>query len=358
MKDAELVAALPLLVQRENEHKADLLAHLAELDERRLYLELGFRSMWEYCTVALEFCETTAWRRYTAARVCRRFPAAFELVARGELQLSVLAALAKHLTADNANELFEACGRQSIRRVEALLAARSPVPDVADSVRRLPRKRDEQHAPVEPVEHARVESVAHPAPITSGAGCAPLTPPTPPTPPGVPNSRGRVEPLSADRFAIRFTADTQFLQLLEQVRDLASHRDASGELLSTMKAGLTAYRRELLKRRFAVGTKPRATKTAAQRTTGSRQAAPAAVAREVYERDGGQCTYVAPDGRRCSSRRSLELDHIEPRAVGGDATCESLRLRCRAHNQHYARQYFGRGYMRAVMKRARVTRSA
>src|SRR5882762_1360685 len=107
MNDAELIAALPQLASRENEHTADLLAHLAELDERRLFLDLGFRSMWEYCTLALKICETSAWRRITAARVCRQFPEAFELVAKGELQLSVLAALSKRVTPSNAAELFE-----------------------------------------------------------------------------------------------------------------------------------------------------------------------------------------------------------------------------------------------------------
>jgi hypothetical protein len=56
---------------------ADLLAHLAECDERRLHLDLGFASLFAYCTKSLGFCEATAWRRITAARVCRRFPEAF-----------------------------------------------------------------------------------------------------------------------------------------------------------------------------------------------------------------------------------------------------------------------------------------
>ena len=38
----ELLAGLSGLVKRADELLADLLAHLAELDERRLFLELGF----------------------------------------------------------------------------------------------------------------------------------------------------------------------------------------------------------------------------------------------------------------------------------------------------------------------------
>jgi hypothetical protein len=32
---------------------------------------------------------------------------------------------------------------------------------------------------------------------------------------------------------------------------------------------------------------------------------------------------------------------VEPYAVGGDATADNIALRCRAHNTHEARLYFG-----------------
>ena len=67
----------------------------------------------------------------------------------------------------------------------------------------------------------------------------------------------------------------------------------------------------------------------------------AEVAREVYERDEGQCTFVAPDGRRWGAREFVEFDHIDPRAWGGEPTAANLRLRCRPHNQLYARQCYG-----------------
>ena len=46
----ELLAALSVLVRRENDLMSDVLAHLAELDERRLYLDLGYTSLFAYCT--------------------------------------------------------------------------------------------------------------------------------------------------------------------------------------------------------------------------------------------------------------------------------------------------------------------
>ena len=47
-----------------------LLAHLVELEERKLHLELGFSSLFAYCVEGLGMSEGTAGRRVTAARMC------------------------------------------------------------------------------------------------------------------------------------------------------------------------------------------------------------------------------------------------------------------------------------------------
>ena len=97
------------MVRRGNELTGDLLAHLAELEERMLHLQLGFPSVFAYCVEALRLSEGSAGRRVAAARVCRRFPEAFELVSRGDLHMSALCGLAQYLNTQNAAELFTAC---------------------------------------------------------------------------------------------------------------------------------------------------------------------------------------------------------------------------------------------------------
>ena len=135
VKNAELLAGL---VQLGNELTAEVLAHLAELEERRLHLQLGFSSLFAYGVEALGLSEGSAGRRVAAARVYRRFPEAFELVARGDLQLSALCGLAPHLAPQNATELLAACCRKTRRQVDELLAVRFPKPDIRDQIRRLP----------------------------------------------------------------------------------------------------------------------------------------------------------------------------------------------------------------------------
>ena len=53
LPDGALLSHVRLLAGREREAVADLVAHLAELDARRLYLGDGYGSLFAYCTSAL-----------------------------------------------------------------------------------------------------------------------------------------------------------------------------------------------------------------------------------------------------------------------------------------------------------------
>ena len=66
-----------------------------------------------------------------------------------------------------------------------------------------------------------------------------------------------------------------------------------------------------------------------------RRAIPAAVRRQVWERDRGCCSYVDEgSGRRCGARHLLEIDHVVPYALGGSSEPGNLRLLCAAHHRH------------------------
>ena len=64
---------------------------------------------------------------------------------------------------------------------------------------------------------------------------------------------------------------------------------------------------------------------------------PAAVKRHIWLRDRGRCTYRDPEsGRCCGSRHLVQIDHVQPYAMGGSASAENLRLLCSAHNRDRA----------------------
>ena len=92
-------------------------------------------------------------------------------------------------------------------------------------------------------------------------------------------------------------------------------------------------------------------------STSRRRQPPAAVRQEVFERDGGQCTFVDQQGRRCAQRHFLEFDPIEAFAIGGVETVTNLRLRCRAHNSLEADRLFGQRRVKAAIAHARRSRA-
>ena len=86
--DPVLLRELRSLLARERATTAELLAHLAEVDARRLYAPAGHPSMFAYCVGELHLSEDAAFKRIRAARVARHFPAVFALLADGRLHLT------------------------------------------------------------------------------------------------------------------------------------------------------------------------------------------------------------------------------------------------------------------------------
>jgi hypothetical protein len=70
--------------------------------------------------------------------------------------------------------------------------------------------------------------------------------------------------------------------------------------------------------------------------------ASAAVKRAVWVRDLGRCKFIGPSGHRCNGRRFVEFHHVDPHALGGEATVDNIELRCRRHNDYEGRLYFGK----------------
>src|SRR3989475_13148594 len=137
LSDQDLEAQLKSFVRCEREAAARLDAHLAEFDERRLYLAAGFPSLFNYCCEVLHLSEAAAYNRIEVARAARRFPEVLRMLGEGSLSLATVRLLAAHLTADNHQELLAVATGKSKRQVEELLVQYFPRPDVPSSVRKL-----------------------------------------------------------------------------------------------------------------------------------------------------------------------------------------------------------------------------
>src|SRR5580704_10898746 len=98
LSDAQLLESLKLVCGQGRALLARLLAHLVEVEERRLHLEAACPSMFQFCVRRLGMSEDEACRRIHAARLGRRFPDLLLRLERGELTLSTMAVLHDALT--------------------------------------------------------------------------------------------------------------------------------------------------------------------------------------------------------------------------------------------------------------------
>lgn len=355
LPDQVLVAELRRLLAEQRERLAEVLLHLGELDARRLHLPAAYPSLFEYCVRELHFSEHEAWARIRAARVVRRYPGALSRLADGRLHLTAITLLAPHLRSDNARELFEAATHRSKFEIQAMLAQRFPQPEIATRVVSV------RVAPAEPATVALLEPAAAAAAAANEPTEAPRLVPARVDIIGVSAVLGPeaprtvVTPLAPERFALHCTLLEQEMADLKRAQELLGGSIPSGDAARVIGRALRLLVERLEKPlRSPAGRSE--VPTPAPPATQSRHV-PAEVRRRVWQRDAGQCTFVSASGRRCDSRRDLELDHAQPFARGGRTGVENLRLRCRAHNQYEAERAYGAGFMdekRAPSRAGRV----
>jgi hypothetical protein len=334
LPDPVLLRALAALVAQDRATTAALLAHLAEVDARRLYLPAAYPSMFAYCVHELHFSEDAAYKRIQAARVARQFPAIFPALADGRLHLSAVGLLAPYLAVENADDLLGAAAGQTKAEIEALLAERFPRSETLGLVEALPGSpppAEEQLAP------GQVDARGPECP-----GACQLAP-------GQVGTPSKLAPVAPERFLLQLTIGRSTQDKLRYAQNLLGHALPSGDLAQVLDRALDALIEKLERRKFAAARRPRPS----QRESTHPRHIPAQVKRAVWERDGGQCTFVSEAGHRCPARKRLEIDHVQEVARGGRASVAGIRLRCRGHNQYAAECTFGAEFMRHEREEAR-----
>lgn len=326
--DERILSELSKLLTAGARTEARVVAHLAEIDARKLTL-LSSMSLFEYCVTGLKLSEHAAYLRISAARAARKFPLIFQLLETRELHLSAVVLLARYLTVENHVEVLrEACGLTK-RELLRAMARRWPKEVLASKMRKLP---------------IPLESMA--------AG---------PT--------GSMTQVREFTHRLELYLSTEQYEKLELARDLMMHANPTGDLGAVVERALDLLIAQQQRRQYGVKktvpnkpvenrqpddsvrtessaepTKQVANDESAQPSIkrAARDHIPNRVRRQVFERDGHQCTYTSPSGERCESRKFLQIHHDQPWSRRGPNTVDNLRVVCAAHNQLIAEQDFGR----------------
>lgn len=150
-----------------------------------------------------------------------------------------------------------------------------------------------------------------------------------------------VTPTAPAQYKVQITVSADTYKKLRRAQDLLRHTIPDGDPAAIFDRALTLLLANIERTKLAAATLPQAPRTPATRS----RRIPAAIKREVWKRDGGQCAFVGRNGR-CTERGFLEFHHVIPYASGGGATAVNLQLRCRAHNAYESEQHFGSMWVR------------
>ncbi len=278
LSDAALIAEIDTLAVKDRDVTTRLIASLAEFDARRLYVGQGFPSLYSYCTEKLRLSEHAAYSRIEAARTAQRFPLVLDLLASGEITMTTVVLLSKHLTNENHVQLLEAARHRTRREVELQVAALGGPRDL----------------------------------------------------------RNTLLPLGEGRHRLEVTISDETRQALHRLQELLRHRFPDGDLSKIVEEAIRERLVAVEKQRLAAVRRPRAHGLEVSHT----RHGPAAVKRAIWARDKAQCAFVGTEGR-CPERAFLELHHVIPFSHGGATSVDNLQLRCRTHNVYEAELQVG-----------------
>ena len=318
----ELTFRLAELLKSEHSAMADFVAVLADFDERRLWEQLGYTSLFWFLHRELGISKSAAFYRKTAAELVQGHPEVIEHLRSGELCLTSIAELAKVLTRENKAEVLPRFFTLSAREAKEVTAALLPAeaPPLRDLVTVVQPPAPMLRGP-RPTESATVTELA------PSSGSAPNLGGANPGVPGVASAPALaappahatgfdVEPLTADLRRLHITVSKRLLDKIDAARDAL--RQARGAR--------------------------------------SGRYVPDQVRRAIWERDEGRCQWTMEDGGVCGSTHQVELDHVTSYAMRGRITsAEDGRLLCRPHNDRHAREVFGDAWMDKFTRRPAFT---
>ncbi len=385
--DKKMIENILALATGERVSQVELLRYLGELAERKLFLGLGYSSLWDYCRRALGFSESVSQQRIVVAKAARTYPALLDMLHDGRLTLCTAADVVPLLNDGNADEILAAAAGKSRREIQNLGVGGARKAVERDVIRRVGVAKPAATAPlnllglattretrpaeiVEPARHSEAADESTTPNQQRASHVAPLEPArhTMAAEDSTTLARQRaprVAPSEPVRHRVAFTASADVVAKLEKLQELmgdATLEEVVGKaaelLLGKIDPAQRHARREARheSRRAAEANEPckRAPTPAAAAAGARRKEAttpvpavgprhPGAALRDrVLVAAGRQCEFVSTDGVRCTETRYLSLDHVRPYALGGTSTEQSnLRCLCMAHNLYFARLTFG-----------------
>ena len=385
------------LLGEERNTQVDFLLELEKFDATGGFAAFEYGNLWQYLQRELGLLECAIYRRVHAMKLLRKFPQVEAYLRDGRLWMSSLVKLEEVLTSENVDEMLAKASGKSFRDVEVLVASlRAPVPDKNALVRRVPvpsaSPLDFNNGGASPAADggktsqivlvdANVPDLGVGTAGNDALRRAPVSDSDARGEGGPKDDlftskedsrarRARVVPIAPDRYDVSIRVRGSFVEKLEKLKKIFGHAIPDGNveamLTRAMDRAIAEHAKKSAPKRSraaraeskgssALGIEESPSKSDSpqasdvefdsRRARPKREPIPAAVEREVRQRDGDRCQWPLPDGNTCGSEHQVEIEHKISVAKRGKSTLENLWQTCRAHNLLKARREFGDAFM-------------
>jgi hypothetical protein len=337
LSNENLITDLRGLVTQERELTTRILHYLKEVEERKLYLEKGYSSLFAFLTEEIGYSESTAYRRIQAMRLIQDMPQVEEKLQKGKLSLTVASQFQDFIKKENKKRKMNRKPKLSTEEKGDLLAKIE-----GTSSRKCQQKLVELS-------------------------------------PELALPQEKTKPLTPETIFYQFTANKKLHKNIQRLKNLTSHQNPEGKLEALFEEitdialdRLDPERREARRKKrsnfrsdnsneleplkakkeftsfsMAPGRAPEGARGRGEEAEPllsalkvDRYISPK-LRDKIWLRDQGKCQYRdKKTGKTCGSKHFLEIDHRYPYSLGGEHFEENLQLRCRAHNQYQVKLLF------------------
>jgi hypothetical protein len=312
----ELITDLKKITTEERRLTTLVLEYLREVETRKIHLEMGYGSLYEFCKTELHYSEGSAHRRISAMRLMAEIPEIKPLIESGAVSLSGAASVQGFCTNQKKNEkpvalaekrkLVEDIQHKTTRQVESMLLALDPESIKKDRERLVTPELTEIKITVDQTTMKQIADLkswlSHSMPFASTKDILVMA---------LQELAKRRNPMKTNQ--------------LKYPVESAPVKKPNEPILSQDKSTRNLNPERHIQKNHS-GTKS---------INPASRYIPSAIKRLVWHKHQGKCCFKNPtSGRICGSQKFVQIDHIFPFSRGGEHAISNLQLLCGAHNRN------------------------
>lgn len=286
------------LVKEERRLTGLVIENLQNISNQNIHLVMGYSSLFDYCTRALGYSESCAYRRISAVRVSNDIPEIKKKLDQGTLTLT---------TVSMAQTLFRKTklSPEQKRDVISKIEHKSKLQTEKILINVFNEGKTKDIGLTQPGGHLKNQD-----------GKALF------------KTQEKITVVSETRSKMQLTVDHSLLEKLDRIKQLRSHKNPNmsyEQLLNDMS--------DYILKKLDPKLKVQIKSNSIQNKSKYIRYVPAKLKQQIFTHDNHQCSYKNPKTLiKCTSQHLLEIDHIQPIYAGGETMRNNLRVLCKAHN--------------------------